>query len=112
MKFRQDRRSGMKPESPLVFYAKFWASEIANIASLYWTYRHMRKMMLRILADPEARNYRDIAITPPGLDELNLGIYAETRGTAEAIEKRKRQEKIRADARAKGEETVPLAAAE
>jgi len=113
-KFRRDRRRGMKLESPLIFYPKFWVSEVRNILSMTWTYRRMRRMMLRILADPQSRNYRDIAITPPGLDELSLGIYAETRGTAEAIEKRKHQQRIRDDARAKGEEreTIPLVAAE
>ncbi len=112
MKFRKDRRSGMKLESPLAFYPKFWVSEARNIFSLYRTYRHMRRMMLAILADPEARNYRDTAITAPGLDELSLGMYAETRGTAEAIEKRNRQDKLRADARSKTGEPAPLEAAE
>ena len=66
------------------------------------------------MADPQSQSYRDIAITPPGLDELSLGIYSETRGTDAAIAKRKRQEKIKEDARARSEaeETVPLAAAE
>lgn len=114
MKFRKDRRSGMKLENPLVFYPKFWASEIRNLTSLLWTYRRMHRILKKIMADPESRNYRDIAITPPGLDELSLGIYAETRGTAEAIERTKRQKKIRDEARARGEEgeTIPLAAAE
>jgi hypothetical protein len=41
-------------------------------------------------------------------------MYAETRGTAAAIEKRKHQQKIRDDARAKVEEreSIPLVAAE
>ena len=32
LKFRRDRRSGMKLENPLLFYPKFWASEVRNIA--------------------------------------------------------------------------------
>ncbi len=113
MKFRKDRRHGMKLENPLVFYPKFWGSEVRNILSMAWTYRRMRGILKRIMADPQSRNYRDIAITPPGLDELSLGIYSETRGTADAIAKRKRQEKIKEDARARSEEpTAPLAAAE
>jgi hypothetical protein len=114
MKFRKDRRSGMKLENPLVFYPKFWGLEVRNILSMVRTYGRMRRILKRILADPESRNYRDIAITPPGLDELSLGMYAETRGTAAAIEKRKHQQKIRDDARAKVEEreSIPLVAAE
>jgi hypothetical protein len=64
--------------------------------------------------DPARHSYRDIAITPPDLDELKLGLYAETRGTAEAIEKQKRETKIRIDARARAEhrDTAHLEAAE
>jgi hypothetical protein len=114
MKFRKDRRHGMRLENPLAFYPRFWGSEIRNIAALVWTYRRMRRILRRVRADPECRNYRDIAITPPGLDELSLGMYAETRGTADEIERSKRQQKIRKDARTKAEDraTVPLAAAE
>jgi hypothetical protein len=112
-KYRRDRRSGMRLESPLVFYPKFWASEVRNIGSMIWTYRRMKRMLNRIWSDPAAFSYRDIAITPPGQDELSLGIY-QTRGTAEAIAKDKRQTKIRSDARARAEhrETTELEAAE
>ena len=64
--------------------------EVRNISAMVWTYRRMKKMLDAIWADPAAANYTDIAITAPGVDELSLGIY-ETRGTAEAIEKQKRQ---------------------
>jgi hypothetical protein len=113
LKFRRDRRSGMKLENPLLFYPKFWASEVRNIGSMLWTYRRMKTMLEAIWADPAATSYTDIAITAPGEDELSLGIY-QTRGTAEAIEKRKHQQKIKSDARAKVEEreSIPLVAAE
>jgi hypothetical protein len=115
MKVRRDRRHGMKLENPLVFYPKFWGSEVRNLLSMTWTYWRMRRILKRAMTTAGSRDYRDIAITPPGLDELSLGIYAETRGTAEAIEKSKRQQKLRTDARTKKveeRETVPLAAAE
>jgi hypothetical protein len=113
MKFRRDRRSGMRLENPLVFYPRFWASEVRNISSMLWTYRRMRRMLDRIWTDPASRAYRDIAITAPGADELSLGIY-QTRGTAEAISKQKRQTEIKAAARARKprKEMVPLQAAE
>ena len=113
MKFRRDRRSGMRLENPLVFYPRFWASEVRNISSMLWTYRRMRRMLDRIWTDPASRAYRDIAITAPGADELSLGIY-QTRGTAEAISKQKRQTEIKAAARARKprKERVPLQAAE
>jgi hypothetical protein len=113
LKHRRDRRYGMKLENPLSFYARFWASEMRNISSMVWTYRRMKKMLDAIWHDPAAASYTDIAITAPGADELSLGIY-QTRGTAEAIEKLKRQDEIKSLARAKAahRETLPLQAAE
>jgi hypothetical protein len=34
MKVRRDRRHGMKLENPLVFYPKFWGSEVRNLLSM------------------------------------------------------------------------------
>jgi hypothetical protein len=105
-KYRTDRRYGMKIESPLVFYPKFWGSELRNVASMISSYWRMRRILLRIWNDPASRKYRDIAITPPGVDELSLGIY-QTRGGAEAIAKQERQTKIKSAARAKAEYREP-----
>jgi hypothetical protein len=100
LKYRRDRQHGMPLENPLVFYPRFWASEIWNVASIFLTYRRMKKMLDRIWRDPASASYTDIAITAPGEEELSLGIY-QTRGTAEAIAKQKRQTKIKSDARTK-----------
>jgi hypothetical protein len=43
-----------------------------------------------ILALPQRFAYRDQAITAPDADELSLSLYQETRGTAQAIEKRRK----------------------
>jgi hypothetical protein len=107
LKFRRDRRPGMKLENPLLFYPKFWASEVRNIGAMMWTYRRMKKMLDAIWHDPASASYTDIAITAPGEDELSLGIY-QTRGTAEAIEKQKRQSKIRTDAKARSDHREPV----
>ena len=106
LKYRRDRRHGMKLENPITFYAKFWASEVRNIGSMVLTYQRMKKMLLAIWNDPAARKYRDVAITAPGEDELSLGIY-QTRGMAEALEKQKHQTKIRKDARARSDHREP-----
>ena len=76
-----------------------------------WTYRRLRRSLDAIWKDPHRFEYRDVAITPPDLDELSLGLYAETRGTAAAIEKQKRQQEIVRKAQARRDE-VPLVAAE
>ena len=75
--------------------------------------RRLRRSLKAIWSDPKRFEYRDVAITPPDLDELSLSLYAETRGTAAAIEKDKRQQDIRRTARnMQHVERVPLAAAE
>ena len=114
LKFRRDRRFGMPLENALAFYAKYAVSEVRNVSSMVLTYARLRRSLRRVLADPAKRSYRDVAITPPGLDELELGIYAETRGTAAAIEKRTRQNAIINAARQRkgAGSPEPLAAAE
>ncbi|MFW6028231.1 MAG: B12-binding domain-containing radical SAM protein [bacterium] len=89
IKRRHDRRHGMALENPVVFYARYWGSEIRNISSMLMTYWRLRRTLRKIWTDPERHAYRDQAITPPDADELNLSLYQETRGTADAIEKRK-----------------------
>ena len=90
IKSRRDRRPGMALENPLAFYARHIALELRNSASMLWTYWRLRRLMKAIWTDPQRFAYRDQAITPPDADELNLSLYTETRGTAKAIEKRRK----------------------
>ena len=101
VKPRKDRRSGMKRENPLVFYPKFAAVEGYRIVMMFYHYWKIKGILKRVLADPKGMEYRDLAITPPGLDELNLALYSETRGTAEEIEKKRHQGELIRAAQAK-----------
>jgi hypothetical protein len=106
IKSRKDRRYGMKRENPLAFYARLVASEIRNSTTMMLTHARLKRTLARILADPERRNYRDIAITPPDLDELSLALYTETRGGAAEIEKKRHQQDIVRKAQAKSGTTA------
>jgi hypothetical protein len=108
MKFRRDRRYGMKREAPGVFHVRYAVNELWSIGSMLNTYFRLKRILKRSWNDPARNKYRDIAITPPKLDELNLSLYSETRGTAAVIEKEKRQREIIRKAR----EKAPLQAAE
>ena len=80
-----------------------------------WTYRRMKKMLRKRSGRIRRRHsYTDIAITAPGRGRAEARHLLETRGTAEAIEKQKRQAKIRTDAKARSDhrEPVQLEAAE
>ena len=101
VKPRRDRRHGMKRENPLVFYPKFYATEAYRIAVMFGDYLRARRLLKRVHADPKGMEYRDIAITPPDREELNLALYAETRGTAAEIEKKRRQGEVIRAAQAK-----------
>ena len=70
-KYRLDRRPGLPIESPLVFYPRY----IREFFSKHWfmlrlllKYHRMRKALD---ADPESKNYTDLALTPVSDDELH-----------------------------------------
>jgi len=107
VRVRTDRRFGMKLENPVVFYAKHVGSELRNVSSMLMTYARLKRSLKRILADPARRQYRDVAISPPADDELSLSIYAETRGTAAAIAKDKRQQALIRAAQARKGQAQP-----
>ena len=69
LKFRTDRRPGLKRESPVVFYPRYgWEiiSKHLRALRLFLTYR---RIMKRILADPASRQYMDMALAPVIEDE-------------------------------------------
>jgi hypothetical protein len=114
IKTRRDRRPGLPREHPIPFYLRFAATEVHNFFALTRSALRFRRILRRVMKDPENRSYRDTAITPPGLDELSLGLYSETRGGGAEIEKVRRQRAIidKARARKEAESTELLDAAE
>ena len=112
IKARKDRRSGMPLENPIAFYARYVRTEVRAAVSMLSTHLRLRRIMRRVWSDPARHAYRDIAITPPDKNELDLTIYSETRGTAAAMAKEKRQKEIIQAARSKKRAPVTLTAAE
>jgi hypothetical protein len=64
-KVRTQRRHGLPVESPLVFYPR-WAAQSVR-AAWRWLrlFRHYRGIMRRVVADPAAAHYVDLALQPP-----------------------------------------------
>ncbi len=63
-KSRTDRRAGFPVVDPLRFYTVYAAEIVVKhwkMASLAWSMGRVRRAIRR---DPEARNYRDVALTP------------------------------------------------
>jgi radical SAM superfamily enzyme YgiQ (UPF0313 family) len=67
-KLRTQRRHGLPIENPLVFYPR-WAVQSAAAA---WRWlrllRRYRRIMRRVLADPTALHYVDLALQPPSAE--------------------------------------------
>jgi len=74
-KYRKDRRPTMPIESPFVFYPRFFADLIykhVKLAQLVWRFHWFKERLMR---DPNAKNYTDIALTPDSdtaTDELEI----------------------------------------
>ncbi len=99
LKFRNDRRPSLKRESPFVFYPRY-LGEILVKAWRFWSvYRRTRAMLKEVEAAPERWTYSDLAIAPPAADEFEaLDLYHATSGGEAALERKRRDEAIRAGA--------------
>jgi len=63
-KYRKERRPSLPRENPLLFYPRYAAEIIRKhwtVARLIWRYGRIRQEIKR---DPNAREYRDVALTP------------------------------------------------
>jgi hypothetical protein len=97
LKFRRDRRHGMRRESPFVFYPRY-AWEIFTKARGYWRiHRQFKAILNEALNAPDRWSYSDIAITPPGQDEFEtMALYHDTAGGEAALARKRRDDAIRA----------------
>ncbi|HKT20160.1 MAG TPA: radical SAM protein [Stellaceae bacterium] len=101
LKFRRDRRPGLKRESPLVFYPRYVGDLVAKHAHMMgvvWKFERLRR---RIRKDPHARDYVDQATTPVVEDELDtLALFTANDAAKAAVTKARRDDKARARMRA------------
>ena len=97
LKFRRDRRSGMKLENPLVFYPRYAWELVKKVWAYVRMYRRLKALLNEALAAPDRWTYRDVAITPPEKDEFErLSLYHETTGGEAALARKRRDDVIRA----------------
>jgi Radical SAM superfamily len=97
LKFRRDRRFGLRRENPLIFYPRYVA-ETAGKAWRYWqVYRECKSILEEVLAAPDRWTYTDLAIAPPRDDEFEvLDLYHATAGGEGALARKSRDDMIRA----------------
>ena len=96
LKYRRDRRSGLPIESPFVFYPKLARDSVRKLRGYWSTYRRFRAILKEVKADPARASYSDIAIAPIGNNEFeSLDLYHATRGGEDALERKRRDDRIR-----------------
>jgi len=96
LKFRRDRRHGLKRENPLVFYPRYGLECARKIWGYWRVYRQFKGMLDEALKSPERWTYTDLAITPPKDDEFEaLSLYHETSGGEAALARKRRDDAIR-----------------
>ena len=97
LKFRRDRRHGLRRENPFVFYPRY-SGETAVKLWRYWSiYREFKSILDQVLTAPDRWNYIDIAITPTRDDEFeSLALYHATAGGEASLARKYRADAIRA----------------
>jgi hypothetical protein len=107
LKFRRDRRHGMRLENPLAFYAKYWGGTALKVVRYARVYLRCKRMLDRALKAEDRWTYFDLAIAPPQADEFDaLDLYHATTGGEAALARKQRDDAIRGRTHAQGE--VPL----
>ncbi len=97
LKFRRDRRSGMRIENPLVFYPRYLAETVMKAVGYLRVYVRTKRMLDAALKSPDRWTYSDLAIAPPLDDEFDaLDLYHATAGGEEALARKRREDVIRA----------------
>lgn len=113
LKFRRDRRSGMKLENPIAFYVRYWGGTARKVWQYARVYLRTKAMLDAALKAPDRWSYSDLAIAPPEADEFEaLDLYHETTGGEAALARKYRDDGIRARSHAADELAARATAAE
>jgi hypothetical protein len=97
LKYRRDRRHGMRRENPLVFYPRYWAETLKKLAIYTGFFLRWNRVLKEVRHDPDRAAYTDLAITPPDEAEFEtLDLYHATAGGEAALARKRRDDALRA----------------
>jgi len=103
LKYRRDRRHGMKRESPLVFYPRYWAETVKKLAIYTGVFLRWNRVLKEVRQDPDRAAYTDLAITPQSDSEFEtLDLYQATAGGTAALARKRRDDALRTKMAATG----------
>lgn len=95
-RYRNDRRPGMPIESPMVFYPKYLGRTLRYYAAGLRLLLPLGILRWQLKRDPDAKYYRDLALTPVSEDELEtLEMFTGTDAAAAAVEVHKTKQRER-----------------
>jgi len=83
---RRDRRPGLPLESPVTFYARYAGETARKAAKLARRWRHLKRILAKIEADPNAKLYMDEALTPVGEEDAeHMELYNQSEAIKAAV---------------------------
>ncbi|MGB6426780.1 MAG: radical SAM protein [Methyloceanibacter sp.] len=91
IKHRRDRRPSFPLESPLAFYANYVQDTARKAAKLVRRWRHLKRIVAKIEADPKAQFYMDDALTPVGEEDAeHMELYNQSESIKAAVQHERR----------------------
>ncbi|HEX9753715.1 MAG TPA: radical SAM protein [Methyloceanibacter sp.] len=91
IKYRHDRRAGLPLESPFVFYGRYAADIARKLVLVAKRWRHLKRIVRKVEADPHAKLYKDEALTPViDEDAEHMELYTQNEAARTAVERERR----------------------
>jgi hypothetical protein len=88
LKYRRERRSGLPLESPFVFYAKYAAQVVRKAIVIARRWQHLKGIVRKVEADPNAKLYMDGALTPVAEEDAgHMELYTQNEAARSAVER-------------------------
>lgn len=87
VRHRQDRRPGLPIETPISFYARYAGETARKAVKLGRRWLHLRSILRKIEADPNAARYQDEALIPVAEeDSEHMELYNQSAAIKAAVE--------------------------
>jgi radical SAM superfamily enzyme YgiQ (UPF0313 family) len=91
VKYREDRRPSFPVEPRLTFYANYLRETSRKAAKLVRRWRHLKRILAKIEADPNAKLYMDEALTPVGEEDTeHMELYNQSEAIKAAVKHERR----------------------
>lgn len=91
VKYREDRRSTFPIEPRLSFYASAVQETARKAVKLVRRWRHLKRIVAKIEADPHAKLYMDAALTPVAEEDAeHMDLYTQSEGVRAAVKHERR----------------------